>query len=144
MRLHRLVIAVLVLCLVGLVPLTASSSATAAVEPGARQAGARQAGAGAEAPRLAKPARNVAFEFKELRRGYKFVGKVQHGKRTKVNLMRSSAKKGRYRVFRTGRTSGTGNFAWTGLSRPGWYYVKVPGNKTYATSYSKLIHVYYI
>jgi hypothetical protein len=138
MHMHRLVIAVLAFCLVGLVPFTASSSATA-VEPAATQAGAS-----VEAPRLAKPARNVAFKFKELRRGYKFVGKVQDGKRTKVNLMRSSSKKGKYGVFKTGRTSGTGNFAWTGLSKQGWYYVKVPGNKTYATSYSQLIHVYYI
>jgi hypothetical protein len=139
MRMHRLVIAVLAFCLVGPVPFTASSSAAAAVEPAARQAGAS-----VEAPRPAKPARNVAFKFKELRRGYKFVGKVQHGERAKVNLMRSSSKKGRYGVFKTARSSGTGNFAWTGLSKPGWYYVKVPGNKTYATSYSQLIHVYYV
>lgn len=138
MRVHRLLIAVLAFCLIGLVPFVSGTSATA-VAPAA--SAARQE---ASAERLAKPRRTVAFEFKELRRGYKFTGKVQDGKRTKVNLMRAEKKKGKYRVVKSGRTNAQGRFEWSGLSKPGWYYAKVPGNNTWATSYSQLIHVFYV
>jgi curli biogenesis system outer membrane secretion channel CsgG len=137
MRMPRTVIAALAICLVGLVPFAASTSASAA-EPAAKAAGAS-----AEA-RRALAARVVKFEFKAQRRStYKFYGKVQDGNRSKIILLRADKKKGKYRTFRTDRTNTNGGYSWTGLSKTGYYYVKVPGNATWATSYSQLIHVYY-
>lgn len=138
MRMYRPVIAVLAFCLVGLVPLVSGTSATAA-EPAAKAAGDS-----VQLERLAKPRREVVFKFKSKGRSYNFVGKVQNGKRTKVLLMRSNNKKGKYTTFKKGRTNARGNFAWKGLRKAGWYYVKVPGNAKWATSKSDLIHVYYI
>jgi len=138
MRMHRLVIAVLAFCLAGFVPLVSGTSANAA-EPAAKAAGES-----AELERLAKPRREVVFKFKSKGRTYNFVGKVQNGKRTRVLLMRSNNKKGKYTVFKKDRTNAKGNFSWKRLRKPGWYYVKVPGNAKWATSKSSIIHVYYI
>lgn len=138
MRMHRSVIAVLAFCLIGLVPFTTSSSAAAA-EPTARASAAEAA-----SQRLAKPARTVKFEFKQTTRTtYKFYGKVQAAKNKKISLLRSTTRKGKYRVFKTTRTNARGNYAWTGLRATGFYYVKVPSDARFATSYSQLIQVFY-
>jgi hypothetical protein len=137
MRMHRTVIAVLAFCLVGLVPFTTASSANAA-EPNAKAAGA------SVETTAAAPARNVKFEFKQQgRTSYKFYGKVQGAKNKKITLLRSKAKKGKYRPYKTGRTNARGNYSWGHLKATGWFYVKVPSDSKYATSYSKLIHVFY-
>ena len=136
MRMSRIIIAALAISLIGLVPMTASS-ATAAESSTAPSASAAAAQA-------AKPARTVKFAFKDTPgRGYKFFGKVQDGNRTKVNLLRADSKRGNYRLFKTKRTTATGNYSWTRLTKAGWYYVKVPGNVKWKTSFSQLIHVYY-
>ncbi len=86
----------------------------------------------------------MKFEFKQQgRTSYKFFGKVQGAKNKKITLLRSTTKKGKYRTFKSGRTDGRGNYSWRGLKATGWFYVKVPSDKKYATSYSKLIRVYY-
>ena len=139
MRMHRSVIAVLAFCLIGLVPLATSSSATAA-EPAARASAATVA-----SQQLAKPARTVKFEFKQTTsRTYKFFGKVQAAKNKKILLMHTpKRKKGKYSIFKTGRTNSRGNYSWKGLRATGYFYVKVPSDARFATSYSQLIHVYY-
>jgi hypothetical protein len=127
MRMHRSVIAVVAFCLVGLVPLATPTSATAA-----------------ESTALAKPTRTVKFEFKQTtNRTYKFYGKVQAAKNKKIILMHSAKKKGKYRTFRTARTNARGNYSWKGMRATGYFYVKVPSDARFATSYSQLIHVYY-
>jgi len=126
MRMHRSVIAVLAFCLVGLVPFATPSSATAA-----------------ESAAVAKPTRTVKFEFKSFGGStYKFYGKVQAAKNKKIILMRAAAKKGNYRPFKTTRTNSRGNYSWKGMRATGYFYVKVPSDARYATSYSQLIHVY--
>jgi hypothetical protein len=136
MRMHRLVIAVLAFCLVGLVPFTTASSANAAPAVSAAAASAETA---------ALPARTVKFEFKpQGNTSYKFYGKVQGAKNKKITLFRAKTKKGKYRTFKTGRTDARGNYSWGHLKATGWFYVKVPADKKYATSYSKLINVYYL
>jgi hypothetical protein len=137
MRMHRLFIAVLAFCLAGFVPLVSGTSANAA-EPAAKAAGAS-----AELQRLL-PRREIVFKFKSNGATYNFLGKVQNGKNTKILLMRANTKKGKYSVFKQGRTNARGNFSWKGLRKAGWFYVKVPGNSKWATSKSDLIHVYYI
>ena len=137
MRMPRTVIAVLAFCLVGLVPIAAPSSASAS------ETSARAETASVE--QAAKPRRTVKFAFKkDGRRYYKFIGKVQAAKNKKVTLMRSNTKKGKYRPFRSGRTNARGNFSWGNQKALGWFYVKVPSDKKYATSYSQLIHVYLV
>jgi curli biogenesis system outer membrane secretion channel CsgG len=136
MRMHRIVIAVLSFCLVGLMPFAASSSATAA-EPHARAVGS-------SVEKAALPARTVKFQFKaQARSSYKFYGKVQGAKNKKISLLHSNSKKGKYRPFKTTRTNARGNYSWQHLKATGWFYVKVPSDSKYATSYSQLIHVYY-
>jgi curli biogenesis system outer membrane secretion channel CsgG len=136
MRMHRIVIAVLSFCLVGLVPFVAASSATAA-EPAAKAAGTI-------VEKAALPARKVKFQFKaQAHSSYKFYGKVQGAKNKKITLLHSKSKKGKYRSFKSGRTNARGNYIWQHLKATGWFYVKVPSDSKYATSYSQLIHVYY-
>ncbi len=136
MRMHRILIAVLAFCLVGLVPFTTSSSASAA------ESSAKTAATSAETAAL--PARTVKFEFKQQgRTSYKFYGKVQGAKNKKISLLRSNTKKGKYRPFKSTRTNGKGIYSWGNLKATGWFYVKVPKDSKYATSYSKLIHVFY-
>ncbi len=131
---RRTVIAVLAFCLVGLVPVTTAHAA----EPRARAAGM-------SVETAALPGRRVKFEFKQQdRSSYKFYGKVQGAQqKKKVILLRATSKEGKYRLFRTGRTNARGNYSWNHLRAVGWFYLKVPGDRQYATSYSKLIHVHY-
>jgi hypothetical protein len=138
MRMHRILISVLAFCLIGLVPFGGSTSANAA-EPTATAADKS-----VTAPVLAKPTRRISFKFKQTNRTYKLYGKVQDAKKKKIYLTRANRKKGKYRNFKTTRTSSTGRYAWTGLRKPGWYKVKVPSTKKWATSVSGWIHVYYV
>ena len=125
MRMHRSVVAVLAFCLLGLVPFTSSTSAAAAEQQ-------------------ALPARTVKFEFKQTSRTtYKFYGKVQGAENKKIILFRSIKKDSKARPFRKTRTNARGNYSWTGMRATGYFYVKVPGDARYATSYSQLINVFY-
>jgi putative lipoic acid-binding regulatory protein len=128
MRMHRSVVAVLAFCLLGLVPFATTSSADASVA----------------SQELAAPARTVKFEFKQTTRTtYKFYGKVQAAQNKKIILLHSATKKGKYRPFKKARTSARGNYSWKGLHATGYFYVKVPKDANFATSYSQLIHVFY-
>jgi hypothetical protein len=133
MRMPRTVIAVLAFCLIGLVPFTASSSATAT------EAAAQASDSSAVA---ALPERRVSFKFKSFGRTYKFFGKVQAAKNKKVHLMRAKTKRGKYRVFKSTRTNARGNYSWTGLRATGWFYVKVPADARFRTSRSQLYEVF--
>ncbi len=139
MRMSRTVIAALAFCtvgLVGLVPLTTASSAHSA-EP-------RGQASDASVEMASLPGRTVKFEFKQQdRSSYKFYGKVQGAQQKKVILLRATSKEGKYRPFRTARTNARGHYSWSHLRAVGWFYLKVPGDRRYATSYSKLIHVHY-
>jgi hypothetical protein len=137
MRMHRTLIAVLAFCLIGLVPFAASSPATAA-EPSAKASDSSVA-----VQKLALPTRKVKFEFKGFGKTYKFFGKVQAAKSKKITLMRSKTKKGKYRPYKSTRTNGSGNYSWSNLKATGWFYVKVPADSRYKTSYSQLIQVFY-
>lgn len=137
MRRSRTVTAVLAFCLVGLALLTPASSAHSAAAPSAMVRGA-------SVEMAALPGRRVKFEFKQQdSSSYKFYGKVQGAKQKKVILVRATSKEGKYRPFRTGRTNARGHYSWSHLRAVGWFYLKVPGDRHYATSYSKLIHVHY-
>jgi putative lipoic acid-binding regulatory protein len=128
-------LAVALLSLVGPVP-SATSSAVAAPA-------ARSAASSADAAPAAKPARRVKFEFKRTGFTYKLYGKVQAAVRKKVLLLRSTTEDGEYRLYRTTRTTARGNYAWENLRASGFYYVKVPSDRRFATSYSQLIEVYF-
>ena len=145
MRMHRLLATVLVGGLIGLVPFTASS-ATAA-EPQARTiaASATTSAAPSAAADRAKPARRITIKFKATsRRAGKFVGKVQDATKKKVILVRSNSERGKYRPFRTNRTSKTGHYAFKNIGRVGYYKVKVASDKKYKTSFSNGIRLYYV
>ncbi len=137
MRMSRTFIAALAFCTVGLVPLTTASSAHSA-EP-------RGKAPDASVEMAALPGRRVKFEFKQQdSSSYKFYGKVQGAQqKKKVILLRATSKEGKYRPFRTARTNARGHYSWSHLRAVGWFYLKVPGDRQYATSYSKLIHVHY-
>lgn len=135
MRMHRILVAVLAFCLIGLVPFATSTAANA--DPAAKAEGA-----GVESRAL--PTRAISFKFKQTSRtSYKLYGKVQAAHNKKIYLTRSNTKKGKYRIFKTTRTSATGHYKWTGLHKAGWYKVKVPRDSRFATSISGWIHVYY-
>ncbi|MDQ4054226.1 MAG: hypothetical protein M3237_16190 [Actinomycetota bacterium] len=135
MRMPRTVIAVLAFCLIGLVPFATSSSATA-TEVAAKASDSTVASA--------LPTRTVKFEFKATSRTrYKFFGKVQAATNKKILLMRSQTKRGTYRAFKSTRTNDRGNYKFLGLRATGWFYVKVPADARFKTSYSQLIRVYY-
>lgn len=138
MRMHRTLIAALAFALIGLVPFT-SATANAAEVTAAKTSTSAAAPAAA-----AKPRRTVAFKFKSTSRTtYKFVGKVQAAKNKKIVIQRSNSKKGKYRNFLTLRTNAKGNFFTRNLKATGWFVVKVPSDKRFATSYSQLIRVFY-
>ena len=145
MRMHRLLAAVLVAGLIGLVPFT-TSSATAA-EPHARSlaASAITSGAPSAATEKAKPARRITIKFKSTsRRAGKFIGKVQDATKKKVVLVRSNSERGKYRPFRTSRTSKSGHYAFKNIGKVGYYKVKVASDKKYKTSFSNGIRLYYV
>ena len=140
MRMHRLLAAVLVAGLIGLVPFT-TSSATAA-EPHARTIAASTTSS-ATAER-AKTARVITLKYKnQSRRALKFFGKVQDAKKKKVTLVRSNSEKGKYRPFRTGRTNTKGRYVFRNLTKTGYYKVKVASDKKYKTSFSNGVRLYY-
>ena len=138
MRMHRLVIAVLAFCLVGLVPFTTASSA--------ERGSSRCQGSGCERRdgRPAGPQREVRVqaagphELQVLREGAgreeqeDHAAPLQHQEGQVPHLQVRSA------------PTASGNYSWGGLKATGWFYVKVPSDKKYATSYSKLIRVYYM
>ena len=145
MRMYRLLTAVLAFCLIGFVPFATSTSANAAEHAGAVvSSSAPSAFADTATADRAKTTRKISFNFKTLSRtSYKFIGKVQGANKKKITLLRSNSKKGKYRTFRTTRTSSTGHYKFNKLGKTGWFAVKVPSDKKYKTSYSKLIHVFY-
>lgn len=137
MRMHRILIAALAFALVGLVPFT-SATANAADVTAAKTSSA------AAPTAAAKPTRKVAFKFKQKgRTTYKFAGKVQAAKNKKIIIQRSNSRNGKYRNFLTLRTNAKGNYSTRNLKRTGWFVVKVPSDKRFATSFSGLIRVYY-
>lgn len=137
MRMHRILIAALAFALIGLVPFTSATANAAEVTAAKSSAAAAPAAA-------AKPNRTVAFKFKSLgRTTYRFTGKVQAAKNKKIIIQRSNSKKGKYRNFLTLRTNAKGNYATRNLKATGWFVVKVPSDKRFATSYSQLIRVFY-
>jgi hypothetical protein len=141
MRIDRILVTALAVALLSLVGPAPSATSSAVAAPAAPAV--RSAGSGADAAPGAKPARRVKFEFKRTGFTYKFYGKVQAAVRKKVLLLRSATKDGEYRLYRTTRTTARGHYAWENLRASGFYYVKVPSDSRFATSYSQLIEVYF-
>jgi type II secretory pathway pseudopilin PulG len=131
MRATRIVAALVALILAAALPLLATDSATASSE--------KQAAA-------VKKSRNITFQFRAQNKTYRFQGTVKPRNKSKnvtVKLLRATCKNCNYRPFRSATTNNRAKYAFSGLKKTGWFTIKVPASKGYATSYaSKSIHVF--
>ena len=131
MRVTRIIAAVVALVLAAAVPMLATGSATAS--------------AGKQAAAV-KKTRDISFQFRAQERTYKFQGTVRPRSTSKnitVKLLRAGCKKCTYELFQSTTTNNRAKYAFTGLKRTGWFTIKVPASKGFATSYAgKSIHVF--
>ena len=131
MRVTRIIAAVVALVLAAAVPMLATGSATAS--------------AGKQASVVMKT-RDITFQFRAQDQTYKFKGTVKPRSKSKnvtVKLLRAGCKKCKYEPFRSTKTNNRAKYAFTRLKRTGWFTVKVPASRGFATSYAgKSIHVF--
>lgn len=131
MSVTRIIAAVVALVLAAAVPMLATGSATAAADKRAA---------------VVKKTRDISFQFRAQEYTYRFQGTVKPRSKSKnitVKLLRAACKKCKYEPFRSTRTNNRAKYAFTGLKRTGWFTIKVPASKGFATSYAgKSIHVF--
>jgi hypothetical protein len=131
MRATRIVAALVALVLAAALPMLATGSANASAD--------KQAS-------VVKKTRAITFQFRPQNKTYKFQGTIKPKSKSKniaVKLLRANCKNCNYRGFRSTRSNNQGKYAFTGLKKTGWFTIKVPGSKGYATSFaSKSIHVF--
>jgi type II secretory pathway pseudopilin PulG len=129
MRSTRIVSALVALMLAAALPLLASGSATATSHK-----------------QTAQKTRTITFQFRAQSKTYKFQGTIKpksDSKNIAVKLLRATCKNCKYKPFRGTRSNNQGKYAFTGLKKTGWFTIKVPASKGYATSFaSKSIHVF--
>jgi hypothetical protein len=131
MRITRLIAALVALMLAAALPLLSTGSATASSDKPAVSA---------------KKTRTITFQFRPQSKTYKFQGTIKPKSQSKniaVKLLRADCKNCNYRGFRSTRSNSQGKYVFAKLKKTGWFTIKVPGSKGFATSYAnKSIHVF--
>ena len=148
MRMTRIMTGLISVALVGLAPLTITSSADATSAHGV--AAARDA-APTTATRETLPAREITSKMENVSaRKIVFKGKVKGSPRyanKKVKIERRIGKKGAWKVYNQVRTTDLGNWkSRVGAPRQGkWYFRAVtPQTNNYRKSYSSVWYTYSI
>ena len=126
MRNTRIISAIVAFALALFLPLATLSSPTAAAEPDVRAA----------------PARDVTIKFGGGSGSFRLTGKVSpKGKGLTVSLQYKRTRGGTWKTIKKDSTNQRARYGFYGLTRAGFFRVKVPQSRGFRTSYSDVVKV---